>query len=190
LQRYSVQVSLFSIFDESLLDHFVSSPPSKSALTAMAEIPSLFSQRPIILRHQKAALYHPFIEAVALTLVDIPIMAVTLLVFATIIYEAVRLQQSASQFLYVSQFNSSPTLLTWHICVCSIFFLFIFTVNLTMKAWFRTLASALKAQAPAQAIGGISILIMSLYTGYTIPKVCNSLALRCVCHLNKCSSHL
>ena len=67
----------------------------------MAEIGGLFSQRPIILRHQKAALYHPFIEAVAMTLVDIPIAAITLLVFAAIVYEAVRLQQSAGQFLYV-----------------------------------------------------------------------------------------
>jgi ABC-type multidrug transport system permease subunit len=72
-----------------------------SALTSMAEIAGLFSQRPIILRHQKAALYHPFIEAVAMTLVDIPIAAITLLVFAAIVYEAVRLQQSAGQFLYV-----------------------------------------------------------------------------------------
>ncbi|KAJ7261720.1 ABC-2 type transporter-domain-containing protein [Mycena haematopus] len=44
-----------------------------SALTSMAEIVALFAQRPIILRHNKAALYHPFLEAVALTLVDIPI---------------------------------------------------------------------------------------------------------------------
>jgi ATP-binding cassette subfamily G (WHITE) protein 2 (SNQ2) len=65
----------------------------------VAEIPSLFTQRPIVARHQKAALYHPFIEAVALTLVDVPITFVTTLVFSTIIYEAVRLQQSASQFL-------------------------------------------------------------------------------------------
>jgi ATP-binding cassette subfamily G (WHITE) protein 2 (SNQ2) len=65
----------------------------------MTEISSLFAQRPIVSRHQKAALYHPFVEAVALTLVDIPITFVTILIFGTIIYEAVRLQQSASQFL-------------------------------------------------------------------------------------------
>lgn len=68
----------------------------------MAEIPALFAQRPIVLRHQKAAMYHPFIEAAALTLVDIPITLVTLLIFAAILYEAVKLQQSASQFLCVS----------------------------------------------------------------------------------------
>jgi ATP-binding cassette subfamily G (WHITE) protein 2 (SNQ2) len=74
----------------------------------MSEISSLFSQRPIILRHHQAALYHPFIEAIALTLVDIPITAITLLIFSAIVYEAVRLQQSAGQYLYVIY----PT--TWH----------------------------------------------------------------------------
>jgi ATP-binding cassette subfamily G (WHITE) protein 2 (SNQ2) len=45
----------------------------------MAEIPTLFGQRPIVERHQKSAMYHPFIEAVALTLVDIPITFVQML---------------------------------------------------------------------------------------------------------------
>ena len=55
------------------------------------EIPSLFIQRPIVARRQKAALYHPFVEAVALTIVDIPITFFMSLLFGTIIYEAVRL---------------------------------------------------------------------------------------------------
>jgi ATP-binding cassette subfamily G (WHITE) protein 2 (SNQ2) len=72
-----------------------------SALSSMAEIPALFSQRPIVLRHQKAALYHPFIEALALTLVDIPITFSTSIIFAVILYFLVGLQQSAQQFLCV-----------------------------------------------------------------------------------------
>lgn len=39
-----------------------------------------------------------------------------------------------------------------------------------MKGWFRALAAAMPSQAPAQAIAGVSVLIMSLYTGYSIPK--------------------
>lgn len=66
----------------------------------MAEIPALFNQRPIVARHQKAALYHPFIEAVALTLVDIPITFLTTTVFGILIYFIVGLQRSAGQFLY------------------------------------------------------------------------------------------
>lgn len=71
----------------------------------MAEIPALFAQRPIVLRHQKGAMYHPFIEAVALTLVDI------LIVFSAVLYEAVKLQQTASQFLCVSLSHDSDRVL-------------------------------------------------------------------------------
>lgn len=41
------------------------------ALSSMAEIPALYAQRPIVSRHHRAALYHPFIDALALTIVDI-----------------------------------------------------------------------------------------------------------------------
>jgi len=61
----------------------------------MAEIPSLFADRPIIRRHQLAGFYHPFIEAIALTLVDIPITVLTLLAFSAIVYFMVGLQTSA-----------------------------------------------------------------------------------------------
>lgn len=69
------------------------------AISAMAEIPALFSQRPIVNRHYKAAMYHPFVEALALTLVDIPVTLVTQIFFSVILYFLVRLQQSAGQFL-------------------------------------------------------------------------------------------
>ena len=61
----------------------------------MAEIPSLFADRPIIRRHQLAGFYHPFIEAIALTLVDIPITLFTIFVFSAIVYFMVGLQTSA-----------------------------------------------------------------------------------------------
>jgi ATP-binding cassette subfamily G (WHITE) protein 2 (SNQ2) len=74
------------------------------ALFSMAEIPALFSQRPIVRRHQKAALYHPMIEAMALTLVDLPITFVTIGLYTVILYFVARLQQSAGQFLCVFLF--------------------------------------------------------------------------------------
>ena len=91
------------------------------ALSSLAEIAALFGQRPIVARHQKAAMYHPFIEAyvaftvsevfvllmgsyvyrLAMTLVGIPIFLLNLVVFSVLVYFSVRLQQSAGQFLYV-----------------------------------------------------------------------------------------
>lgn len=69
------------------------------ALSAMAEIPALFAQRPIVLRHYHAAMYHPFTESFALTLVDVPITLLTLVIFAIILYFLVDLQRTAAQFL-------------------------------------------------------------------------------------------
>ena len=70
-----------------------------SALSTMAEIPALFSQRPIVHRQSRAAMYHPFVEGLALTLVDVPITFITMVVFAILIYFLVGLEQSAAQFL-------------------------------------------------------------------------------------------
>lgn len=133
----------------------------------MAEISSLFAQRPIVLRHQKAALYHPFIEAVALTLVDLPITLTTTGVFAILIYFIVGLQQSAGQFLLVSLLHPSRKPL---IHLSSIFYLFLATMSITMKAFFRAIAAAFKSPATAQSVAGIVLLMLVLYTGYTIPK--------------------
>jgi ATP-binding cassette, subfamily G (WHITE), member 2, SNQ2 len=70
-----------------------------AAISSLSEIPALFSQRAIVVKHAKAAMYHPFIEAAALTIVDIPITFVTIMVFSLILYFLVGLQHSAKQFL-------------------------------------------------------------------------------------------
>ena len=70
-----------------------------AALTSQAEIPALFAQRPIVLRQSRAAMYHPCMEYLAYTLVDIPLTVVTLILFSVILYFLVKLQQSAGQFL-------------------------------------------------------------------------------------------
>lgn len=70
-----------------------------AALSSMAEMPALFGQRPIVLRHQKAALYYPFIDSAALTLVDIPITFVTMVCYCLALYWLVGLQPTPGQFL-------------------------------------------------------------------------------------------
>ncbi|KAI0342389.1 pleiotropic drug resistance ABC transporter [Trametopsis cervina] len=135
-----------------------------SALTTMAEIPALFEQRPIVLRQFKAAMYHPFAESMALTLVDVPITFVTLVVFSIMLYFMVGLQESAAHFF--------------------IFFLFVFSMTVTMKAWFRALTAAFGSPAPAQTVAGMSILLLSLYTGYSIPQPSMIGALRWITYIN------
>ncbi|KAI0332261.1 pleiotropic drug resistance ABC transporter [Cubamyces sp. BRFM 1775] len=135
-----------------------------AALSTMAEIPALFGQRPIVHRQSRAAMYHPFVEGLALTLVDVPITAVTMIVFSILIYFLVGLEQSAKQFF--------------------IFLLFVFIMTITMKAWFRALAAAFKSAAPAQAIAGLTTLVLVLYTGYSIPQPYMIGALRWITWLN------
>ncbi|KAG1888173.1 ABC-2 type transporter-domain-containing protein [Suillus subluteus] len=134
------------------------------AISAMAEIPALFTQRPIILRHHKAAMYYPFIEAFAHTVVDIPITFIIQAVFCVVLYFMVGLQRSASQFF--------------------IFFLIVFTMTITMKAFFRMLAASFKEESGATSLAGISVLLVALYTGYTIPRQSMPGALRWITYLN------
>jgi ATP-binding cassette subfamily G (WHITE) protein 2 (SNQ2) len=51
----------------------------------------------------------------------------------------------------------------------SVFYLFIISISLVMKAYFRTVASIFSEPAPAQAVAGITLLVLVLYTGYQIP---------------------
>ncbi|KAH8997919.1 pleiotropic drug resistance ABC transporter [Lactarius akahatsu] len=135
-----------------------------TALSAMAEIPALFVQRPIVVKHARAAMYHPFIEAAALTIVDVPITFVTIMIFSIILYFMVGLQSTVSQFFT--------------------FFLFVCTMALVMKAMFRCVAAAVGDPAPAQTLGGLVQLILVLYTGYTIPKPSMIGALRWITFIN------
>jgi ATP-binding cassette subfamily G (WHITE) protein 2 (SNQ2) len=76
------------------------------AVTALAEIPALFSQRPIVLRHQRGALYHPFTDALALTIVDVPVMFVNVTIFGILFYFLSGLQTSAvSIFVFTYDFT-------------------------------------------------------------------------------------
>ncbi|KAF9076400.1 ABC transporter [Rhodocollybia butyracea] len=134
------------------------------ALSSMAEIPSLFAQRPIIHRQKQAGMYHPFIESVALTVVDIPITFLNTAIFGIMIYFLVGLQLSAAQFFT--------------------FYLFLFTMTLTMKAWFRAIAALFKSEATAQAVAGLILLALVIYTGYTIPKPYMIGALRWISYIN------
>ena len=85
----------------SVLNVASDSPLFCSSILSVAEIPGLFSQRLIVLRHQKGALYYPFIEGLAHTIVDLPISFITVAVMSVILYFLVGLQKTAEQFLCV-----------------------------------------------------------------------------------------
>ena len=38
-------------------------------------------------------------------------------------------------------------------------------MTIVMKAWFRAVAACFRSEATAQAVGGFSILVLTIYTG-------------------------
>ncbi|KAJ3537090.1 hypothetical protein NMY22_g5742 [Coprinellus aureogranulatus] len=135
-----------------------------AGLTAASEIPALYSQREVVARHEKAAMYHPSIETLAHTLVDMPVTVALMTIFGIILYFMVGLQRSAGQFF------------TFLLILC--------VIALTMKSWFRALAAAFKSAATAQALAGVTILVFAVFSGFVIPKPDMIGALRWIFYIN------
>ncbi|KAL4780663.1 ABC-2 type transporter-domain-containing protein [Aspergillus varians] len=120
-----------------------------NALTAMAEITSLYAQRPIIEKHASYAFYHPATEAIAGIVSDIPVKFALAVAFNIIMYFLSNLRREPSQFF--------------------IYFLVTFIIMFVMSAVFRTMAAITKSAAQAMGLAGILILALIVYTGYVIP---------------------
>ncbi|KAH7106585.1 pleiotropic drug resistance ABC transporter [Auriculariales sp. MPI-PUGE-AT-0066] len=86
----------------------------------------------------------------ALTLVDIPISFVTTFAFVVVLYFFTGLGRTAAQFF--------------------INLLIVFCTTFCMKLFYRAVSAAFKAEPLAQALSGIAVQIMLMYTGYTVPS--------------------
>ncbi|KAG9313752.1 P-loop containing nucleoside triphosphate hydrolase protein [Chiua virens] len=120
------------------------------SLAALAEIPGLFAQRSIILRHQKGALYYPFIESLAHIIVDLPVSLTSSVFTSVILYFLIGLQRTTQQYFT--------------------FLLFTFVVVLVMKACFRSVAACSTGESTANATGGVLTLFLILFAGYATPS--------------------
>ncbi|KUL81851.1 hypothetical protein ZTR_09746 [Talaromyces verruculosus] len=121
-----------------------------NALIAMLEINMLFSQRPIVEKQTAFAFVHPFTEALAGIILDLPIKLFRCLLAGAILYFMAGLQREASNFF--------------------IYILFQLTAVTTMSGIFRTLASITRAIGEAMALAGIMIMCIAVYTGFTLPQ--------------------
>ena len=70
----------------------------------------------------------------------------------------------------------------------SIFFLLIVIISLVMKAYFRAIAAWFNDPTPAQSAAGVTLLALTLYTGYNIPEPYMIGALRWITYINVCIS--
>ncbi|KAK5688623.1 hypothetical protein LTS10_000601 [Elasticomyces elasticus] len=120
-----------------------------NALSAITEINSLYAQRPIVEKHASYAFSHPWTEAMAGIVLDIPIKFLQATAFNIVLYFMAGLRPEPSQFF--------------------IFFLINFITTYVMAAIFRTMAALTKTISQAMAFSGVLILAIVVYTGFMIP---------------------
>ncbi|CAG7944618.1 unnamed protein product [Penicillium nalgiovense] len=120
-----------------------------SAFSSALEIMLMWQQRPIVEKHYKYALYHPSAEAISAYIVELPAKFLLGVTFSLIIYFLPHLRRTAAHFF--------------------IFFLFSATTTLVMSNIFRFIGAISRSVAQAMPPSSVFMLILVIYTGFTIP---------------------
>ncbi|GKU13994.1 unnamed protein product, partial [Fusarium langsethiae] len=120
-----------------------------AAFASALEIMTLYAQRPIVQKHAKYAFYHPFTEAVASMICDLPNKVLTSITFNLVLYFMTNLRRTPGHFF--------------------VFLLFTFTCTLTMSMYFRSIGALSRSLPEALAPASIFCLALAIYTGFSIP---------------------
>ncbi|KAI9151610.1 ABC transporter CDR4 [Paramyrothecium foliicola] len=121
-----------------------------NAFSSSLEILTLYSQRPIVEKHSRYALYHPAAEAVASMLCDLPYKISNAIVFNLTLYFMTNLRREPGAFFF--------------------FLLFSFLTTLVMSMIFRTIGSASRTLFQALVPAALLILDLVIFTGFVIPE--------------------
>ncbi|RFN52729.1 p-loop containing nucleoside triphosphate hydrolase [Fusarium flagelliforme] len=106
-------------------------------------------ERPIVEKHKNYAFYHPFTEAVASMICDLPNKILTSLTFNLVLYFMTNLRRTPGHFF--------------------VFLLFTFTCTLTMSMYFRCIGALSRSLPEALAPASLFCLALAIYTGFSIP---------------------
>ncbi|VDC04768.1 unnamed protein product [Peniophora sp. CBMAI 1063] len=120
-----------------------------NAFQSNLEILQLYEQRPIVEKHKRMAMYHPFAEAIASMICDLPAKILTGVSFNLVLYFMTNLRREPGAFF--------------------IFLLFSFTITLAMSMIFRTIGASSKTIAQAMTPASIILLALIIYTGFVVP---------------------
>ena len=120
-----------------------------NAFSSALEILTLYAQRPIVEKQARYAMYHPFAEAVASMLCDMPYKLTNAVTFNIPLYFLTNLRREPGAFF--------------------VFLLFSIITTLTMSMLFRTIAASSRTLSQALVPAAILILGLVIYTGFTIP---------------------
>jgi ATP-binding cassette, subfamily G (WHITE), member 2, PDR len=118
-------------------------------LTLHTQILTLYAQRPIVEKQAKYAFYHPFAEAVASMICDLPNKILSSIFFNLTLYFMTHLRRTPGAFFT--------------------FYLFSFTCTLAMSMVFRTIGALSRSLAQAMAPAAVFILALVIYTGFAVP---------------------
>ncbi|KAH6679698.1 putative ABC transporter CDR4 [Halenospora varia] len=120
-----------------------------AAFQSFLEILTLYAQRDIVEKQAKYAFYHPFSEAIASMICDLPNKIGTTIIFDLVVYFMTNLRRTPEHFF--------------------VFFLFTFVCTLTMSMYFRSIGALSRTLAQAMAPAAVFILALVIYTGFAIP---------------------
>ncbi|KAI2828074.1 hypothetical protein CBS133816_5818 [Aspergillus niger] len=120
-----------------------------NSLLPLTELTSQLSQRPVVEKHASFGFYHPMAESLAVLLSEIPINFLLVLVNTIVIYFMSNLRREPSQFF-----------------IC---FLINFVLIHVTSAAFHMTAAVTKTLAQAQALAGMLVLWVFIFTGFIIP---------------------
>lgn len=109
----------------------------------------MWAQRPIVEKHNRYALYHPFAESLASLICDLPNKLATCIMFNVALYFMTNLRRTAGAFFT--------------------YMLFVFATVLTMSMFFRTVGSLSKTLDQTMVPCSMVIIVFSCYTGFIIP---------------------
>jgi len=118
------------------------------SLMGLAEVSSQFAERPILLKQKSYSFYHPSAETLASTITKFPFKMIGLTVFLIIIYFLSDLTRDAGKFFLT--------------------YLFLTLTSETITAMFQMIAAVSQNAAGANAVAGLLMLAISLYSCYMI----------------------
>ncbi|KAL4929759.1 ABC-2 type transporter-domain-containing protein [Aspergillus undulatus] len=120
-----------------------------SAFSSALEILTLYAQRPIVEKQARYAFYHPFAEAIASMLTDVPYKVMNSVTFNLPLYFLANLRREPGAYFT--------------------FWLFSIITTLTMSMVFRTFGAMSRSLAQALVPAALLILGLVIYTGFIIP---------------------
>ena len=113
------------------------------------QVVTVYAQRPIVEKHARYALYHPFVESIAAIVCELPTKLLAVIFFNLPLYFMANLRREPGAFF--------------------VFLLFSFTTSLSSSFLFRTIASVSRTMAQAIAPSTVLCVGLCLYSGFPLP---------------------